>query len=176
MRKIIKYAKYIIIGILVITITLFFFIKKDSVEIQENTNLVSEETSETAYIYVDIKGEINNPGVIKVPEGSRIVEIIELAGGLTDNADTSTINLSQIPEDESVIYINKKSLELADSKISLNNGTKEELMTLPGIGESKANNIIEYRKSHTFSKIEEITNVSGIGESIFVKIKTLITL
>lgn len=133
------------------------------------------------------------------------------AGGLTDQADTSVINLSKKVTDEMVIIvysreevekfketkeiekevydkcnqkdenslINNACIESSSntsSKISINTGTLEELMTLPGIGESKAKDIINYRESNgPFNTIEDITKVTGIGESIFAKIKENIT-
>lgn len=170
-----------------------------------------ETSQESSLIWsIDIKGQINHPGVYQIKEGTRIHEIIELAGGLKENATTENINLSKKASDEMVIYIfskeeymkqdlcnikkkseieiteeiqKKKSLiekeekENSDVKISINNGTKEELMTLEGIGEAKAENIIKYREEHgLFKELEELKEISGIGESIYSKIKDKIKL
>ena len=165
---------------------------------------------------VDIKGEVNNPGIYKLKKDSRVTDVIAMAGGLTENANTSVINLSKKINDEMVIIIYSnyevrnfeitKELEETvinkcnqkdnnslkndacietdsktkidtNSKISLNSATKEELMSLTGIGESKANDIISYRNSNGgFKNIEDIKNIKGIGDSIFAKIKDRLTL
>lgn len=143
------------------------------------------------YIYVDIKGEVINPNVYKIQKGLRVIDVINLAGGLTEESDTSNINLSKIVTDEMVIVIKSKNNEevYIDSDVDINNNnnnnnnnqlidintcTIDELLTLPGIGESKANNIIEYRKKNKFNTINDIMNVSGISESLFNKIKEYI--
>ena len=171
----------------------------------------AEETSISNY-FVDIKGEINNPGVYEVEPGKRIIDVINMAGGLTDKADTSILNLSKKVKDEMYIidYSNDQIKEYKEKllpskeiikkveekiicpdtsndacaknntikeesnitgKININTASKEELMTLTGIGESKADKIIEYRKNNKFNTIEDIKNISGIGDSIFEKIK-----
>lgn len=137
------------------------------------------------YIYVDIKGEVINPNVYKIQKGLRVIDVINLAGGLTEESDTSNINLSKIVTDEMVIVIKSKNNEevYIDSDVDINNNnqlidintcTIDELLTLPGIGKSKANNIIEYRKKNKFNTINDIMNVSGISESLFNKIKEYI--
>jgi competence protein ComEA len=180
-----------------------------------------EEGREEIYYYVDIKGAVANPNVYKVKPDARIIDVIGLAGGLTNDADTSVLNLSKKVNDEMFIIIYTKSEienfknkgittnevikyiekscdcpdptindscitditeddsedEISATKIDLNNATKEELMILPGIGEAKALAIIEYRNtSGLFEKIEDVKNVTGIGDSIFDKIKDYITL
>ena len=179
-------------------------IEKKKVEEKE------EEKEET--ISVDNKGEVNSPGIYTMPMASRVIDVIDRAGGLTENADTSVINLSKKLQDEMVIIIysreqvlhfeeTKKQEEyLLDKcrepdenslkndacienestnitgKININTASKEELMTLPGIGESKAKEIISYRETNgSFQSIEDIKNVTGIGESIFAKIQEAIT-
>lgn len=161
---------------------------------------------------VDIKGEIINPGIYSLDKDKRVIDVIALAGGLTENADTSVINLSKKINDEMVIIVYsheqvndfKKTKEIEkqvqekctqvdenslkndaciDSQtstqtglININTASIEELMTLPGIGESKAKDIIKYRETNNgFKSIEELTNIPGIGESILVKIKENIT-
>ena len=144
---------------------------------------------------------------------SRVIDVIEKAGGLTENANTTVINLSKKITDEMVIIIysneevanfsktkevekqvqencikpNEQSLKndaciskdetQSSTKISINTATLEELQTLPGIGEEKAKNIISYREENgPFTAIEDLTKITGIGESIFAKIKENITL
>lgn len=160
--------------------------------------------------YVDIKGEVKNPGIYEVSSDARINDVIKLSGGLTKNADVSIINLSKKVMDEMVIKIySKKEVSDAknsinkepevieiikeiekecvcpvssdtntnnskDGKININTATKEELMTIPRIGESKADIIIEYRNNKKFENIDEIKNISGIGDKLFESIKEYI--
>lgn len=175
--------------------------------VEESTQERKEESNETENlkkIKVDVKGAIQNPRVYEVVEGTRIFELIDLAGGTTKNAFTKNINLSKKVEDEMVIYIyteeeyqkkttcqitndysgeiteeieQKESIieeenNLANSKINLNTASKEMLMNIPNIGEKKAESIIEYRtQKGGFTKVEELKEISGIGESIYDKIK-----
>ena len=141
-----------------------------------------------------ICGEVENPGVYSLKEGSRLYELIELAGGMTQQAAKNYLNLVeklidgqrvQVPsvdELESGTYQTYLSLETqieksnSNSLININTASKEQLMTLPGIGESKANSIITYRQENgKFAKIEDIMNISGIKNAAFEKIKDLIT-
>ncbi len=154
--------------------------------------------------YVDIKGAVKKPGVYKVSEKNIVKDVIDMAGGLKSTAVTSNINLSKKVTSEMVIYVYTKS-ELTTAKttkiisdekilittepvkdesnsdqntrklININVASKTELMTIPNIGESKADSIIIYRTENKFNKIEDIMNVSGIGESVFAKIKEFIT-
>ena len=173
-----------------------------------------KQTSSEIYFKVDIKGQVNNPGIYSLKEGSRVIDVIEASGGLTENANTTVINLSKKIEDEMVIiiYSNEEVNNFAKTKevekqviencikkdenslqndacinqsneqsntdnnlININTATQEELMTLSGIGESKAKDIITYRTENAFTSIEDIKNVPGIGESLFAKIKENIT-
>ena len=193
--------------------------KKEDKEIiisseKENKDLIKNEEKDEhleKLLKVDIKGEVIQPGIYSLKEESRVIDVIELAGGLTQNANTTVINLSKKISDEMVIivYSNKevenfkKTKEIETQvqnnciqkdetalkndacitnttptsvKISINNAAKELLQTLPGIGESKAQDIIDYRTQNgPFEKIEDITKVPGIGESLFAKIKENIT-
>ena len=169
-------------------------------------------------IKVDIKGAVKKEGVYELEEGSRVSDLVKVAGGLKSNASTKYLNLSKKLEDEMVIKVytnnqiknmnvtynvveeckcpsvdisscagasvigkgesaNSDSDKVVTGKISINNASKEDLMTLNGIGESKAEAIIEYRnKNNGFKTLEELMNVSGIGESAYNKIKDNITL
>lgn len=167
---------------------------------KEEIELVQQET---AIYKVDIKGAVVAPGVYSLEEGSRVSDAIQIAGGMTEHADSSTINLSKKIEDEMVIFVLTKeevkeetvaslkkevssitSGALYDSnkiegkgKVSINHATLEELTSLSGIGNSKAQAIISYRtEKGGFQSIEEIMEVRGIGESLFAKIKEDITL
>lgn len=224
-----RYRKQIVIGLLIVIIIGSiggFVIYKyqtlpkektiDTVKVQKIKKEKKEETIEKVEEYmVDIKGEVNNPGIYKLKKGSRIIDVVGEAGGLTESADTSVINLSKKITDEMVIiiysrqevenwvatkqqeeYLQKKCLleeegqvendacieektepeeKQPSTMVNINTATKEELMTLPGIGETKAEAIISYRKKTPFQKIEDLKNVSGIGDSTFEEIKSNIT-
>lgn len=217
-----RYKKQIIIiSIILILLSIsgyFIYInipKKEEIKISKEEpikNTKPEKVEEKKY-KVDIKGQINNPGIYEVVISSRVIDVINLAGGLTVNADTSVINLSKKVLDEMVIIVYskeevtnfKKTKEIeqqvqnqcvqkdenslkndacissnnniSTNKISINNATKEELMTLPGIGESKAKDIIDYRtKNGPFKKIEDLKNIPGIGENVYNNLKENITL
>ena len=168
--------------------------------IEEKKEEIKEGVSDNK-IFVDIKGEVNNPGLYEIEEGKRIQDVIDMAGGLTDNASTLDINLGSKVSDEMIIIISKKedvdtpksstpsisntnkstttnsNTKTNNGKISINTAGIEELITLNGIKEARAKKIIEYRETNgPFKSIEEIKNVSGIGEGIFAKIKDYITL
>ncbi len=212
----------IIVSILIIVLSLTIFLlnkidlkeEEKEVSVIETNSIEKKEVQETTF-KVDIKGEINKPGIYSLKEGSRVIDVIEEAGGLTNQADTSVINLSKKIEDEMVIIIYskkevsnfKKTKELetevqnkciqpdtnalkndacikdknentkssVSTKININTASLEELMTLPGIGEAKAKDIIKYREKQKFKTIEDIKEVQGIGDSLFAKIKENIT-
>ena len=146
---------------------------------------VTESSTEPIKIYVHICGEVNNPGVYELAEGSRIFEAVEAAGGFTEEAAQASLNLAQVISDEEQIVIltqdeaeEKARLEREQAAgiVNLNTASKEQLMTLPGIGESRAEDILRYRQeSGGFQAIEEIMNVPGIKESAYLKIKDSIT-
>ena len=195
MKNIRKYIYIITIIIFIIFCVVVIIRKRElkdnninyTVNKEEDIINKDNEDNEEEYIYVDIKGEVINPNVYKIKKGLRVIDVINLAGGLTEESDTSNINLSKIVTDEMVIVIKSKNNEevYIDSDVDINNNnnnqlidintcTISELLTLPGIGESKANNIIEYRKKNKFNTINDIMNVSGISESLFNKIKEYI--
>ena len=188
---------------------------------EEGESIINEEKNERPKtVYVDIKGAVNNPGVYEVEETKKVIDVVELAGGLTGQANTSMINLAKKVSNEMVIIIytedevkkamqenpiikivekecvcpeikndaclkqedstdNNIDKDIADNEhsiININEATKEELMTVSGIGESKADAIISYREENgSFKNIEEIKNVSGIGEKLYEQIKNSIT-
>ena len=146
---------------------------------------VTESSTDPIKIYVHICGEVNNPGVYELAEGSRIFEAVEAAGGFTEEAAQASLNLAQVISDEEQIVIltqdeaaEKARLEREQAAgiVNLNTASKEQLMTLTGIGESRAEDILRYRQeSGGFQAIEEIMNVPGIKESAYLKIKDSIT-
>ena len=137
-------------------------------------------------IMVHISGEVHRPGLVELMEGSRLIDAVELAGGLKNDADMDRINLAKKLLDEEKIYIPKigeedipigvfsESTAEDSQKVNLNTATKEQLMTLPGIGEVLASRIIDYREKNPFKSIADIKNVSGIGDKKFEGIEDLI--
>ncbi len=210
-----KRALLIISIILFLLVTFFLYPKKEAVILEEPLIKEIETSVKNDMIQVDIKGAVKKPGVYQMNIDSRVQDVIEKSGGLLENANLNTINLSKKLEDEMVIIIytkeeidqfmqeetrtlkqentcvcpkvtNNACVEktvtnqeetVISKKVSLNHGTREDFESLTGIGPSKAESIIQYRNEHgKFETIEEIKNVSGIGESTFEKIKDNLTL
>ena len=134
-------------------------------------------------IFVDVKGAVKHPGVFETTKDKRVKDLIEEAGGLLDDSDTSTLNLSQKVKDQMVIYVLKhgeKPKQISDGGssssntdvININTANKEQLMKISGVGKTKAEAIIAHReKNGDFKKKEDITKVHGIGKATFEKIK-----
>lgn len=147
----------------------------------ETSDSEEESSDQEDNIFVQVSGAVNSEGVYQLPRGSRVFEAISMAGGLREDAEVSGINQAQLLEDEAYIYVptideqlEKDSKE--SGKVNINQASKETLMTLPGVGESRADSIIKYRQEHgSFQKIEDIMQVAGIKEGLFEKIKDLIT-
>lgn len=139
--------------------------------------------TEPKTIMADVKGAITNPGVYEAKEGERVIDIITRAGGLTEKADQSQVNLAMYVVDEMVLYIpevgeavlqdiGSANTSTKEDKVNLNAANQAELETLPGIGPSKSTAIIEYRETNgPFKKIEDIQSISGFGEKTFEKLK-----
>ena len=213
--------------LIILTNTLQYYYFKNSIKKQpSNDILLEDKQQEQEYIYIDIRGEIKKPGVYKISKDKRVIDAIEIAKGLTNDADTSVNNLSMQLKDEMVIIIyskqevknfiktkekeqlkeencskeqnnikndscitqdkkenktttktqeDKKEETKTSSIININTASLEELTTLKGIGEKKAQKIIEYRTKSPFKTKEQIMEVSGIGESLYNKIKDNIT-
>lgn len=200
-----KQTIIIVVTIIIIAI-LFFLYNKLNVKNNEILidsilveNKVENQIDKQKVLIVHITGEVNNPGIVKLEEKSRIEDAIIAAGGLTQNADITNVNLAYILEDGIKIKIPSK-LDLEDEDIiienngeniikgennkyssenktiNINNANLDEFKTLPGIGESLATRIIKYREENgKFKNIEDIKNVSGIGENKFEQIKDLIS-
>ena len=171
-----------------------FWMSRQGEEVEEvapslsETTILSQEvedkTTVSTVIYVDVKGEVHHPGVYQMKAENRVKDLIEAAGGFTPLADDQKLNLAQLLEDQMVIVVPKKGEEVnselaqaltphkkevgKEGKVNINTATVEELKTLKGIGEKKAEAIIEYRKQNgSFKNKEELMKVRGIGKKLY---------
>ncbi|MFH7820720.1 helix-hairpin-helix domain-containing protein [Neobacillus thermocopriae] len=164
-------------------------------EIEESTKEVAKETAHTEVLMVDVKGQVKLPGVYQANDGERVVDIISRAGGLTELADETKVNLAEHVQDAMVIYIPAKGEKgfmtpgsnagtvhasggtgSNERKININTADESELQKIPGIGPSKAAAIMEYRETNgPFQSAEDLKNISGIGEKTFEKLKDAVT-
>ncbi|WP_412097985.1 helix-hairpin-helix domain-containing protein [Halobacillus litoralis] len=129
---------------------------------------VDEQIDEQADMKVDVKGEVVRPGVYSIESGMRVNDVILLAGGMTDKADPTSVNLAQLLQDEMVILVSSEQAAISvqgTGQIVINQATQEEIQTLSGIGPSKAEAIVMYREENgPFQSKEDLLEVSGIGE------------
>ena len=183
-------AKAAVIGgvlLLLVGVGGLFSKKEEGVEEMAvvETTVLTEKTEVTtsleAVIFVDIKGAVKNPGVYQMKSGDRVKDALDAAGGLTGEADSQKVNLAQRVEDQMVIVVPKVGEEATeipvggtskeaakDGKVNINTATVEELKTLKGVGEKKAEAIIEYRKKNgSFQTKEDLMKVRGIGKKLF---------
>ncbi|MFJ7637277.1 MAG: helix-hairpin-helix domain-containing protein [Peribacillus sp.] len=166
-------------------------------EMEEETK--PEAESEPRIMKVDVKGAVRAPGVFTAQAGDRVIDLITEAGSFTDKADMDKVNLAQLVEDQMVIYVPKIGEEDVEGpanvataptgsmasegassstggQVNLNAATQADLETLSGIGPSKATAILEYRETiGKFKQVEDLKNVSGIGDKTFEKLKDSIT-
>ena len=147
-----------------------------------------EEVVEQDLITVDVKGAVKSPGIYDLPVGSRINDAVQKAGGLTDNADSKSINLAQRISDEALVYVPTKeeatSQEMPSSasnnkenkKVNLNKASVEELKQVKGLGAKRAQDIIDHRESNgKFKSVDDLKKVSGIGAKTIEKLKEYAT-
>lgn len=187
-----------LIGAIIIGVCIYFYQNKQedysylevSNEEAIQANIIEQENTK---IVVHIIGQVINQGIVKLEEGARVIDAIEAAGGATKEANLEKVNLAYILEDGSKLYIpsindkeeeeyfiisntsGQKDTEKKTLRVNINTATSEELQKLPGIGEAMAIRIITYRKENgKFSKIEDLKEVSGIGEAKFNNIKSYI--
>lgn len=150
----------------------------------QNEKPEQEEKSLQEWIYVDVCGAVRNPGVYRIEAGSRVFQVLEQAGGCTEKASLETVNQADLLTDGQKIRIytkeeagqmEKKLQEedsLLDDRVDINRAGKEELMTLTGVGETRAQAILAYRETHgSFSSVEELMQVEGIKEKTYEKLK-----
>ncbi len=170
--------------------------ERDVATLASEADYASETLTDSGICYVYVCGAVNTPGVYELSAGSRAYEAIELAGGTTDDAAATAINLAEEVYDGEQLYVptwdeynsgwepetttaatasgvsSTEGAESTSTLVNINTATKDELMTLTGIGESKAEAIIAYREENgSFSQIEDIMLVSGIKEAAYEKIK-----
>ncbi len=146
-----------------------------------------EDGGAAAVIYVQVAGAVHKPGVYELPEGSRVFQAIELAGGLAADAQVKSLNQAASLADGEMIWVmtmeeaaaqpSQEALDESpdDGKVNLNTATKEELMGLPGIGEAKAARIVAFREENgSFKQIEDLMKIEGIKEGVFSKIEDFV--
>lgn len=150
-------------------------------QMKEESTESRENATETC-IYVYVCGHVSQPGVYQLSADSRICDAITLAGGITEDGNGEALNQAEHMTDGQTLYVpgweeesSKEQTVQDDGLLNINTASKEELMTLPGIGEAKADTIIQYREEHgAFQSIEELMSISGIKEGVFNKIKNSI--
>ena len=165
-------------------------VSKDSASEKEEKSQKSEteEVVEKDLITVDVKGAVKSPGIYDLPVGSRINDAVQKAGGLTDNADSKSINLAQRISDEALVYVPTKeettsqeahsnaSNTKENKKVNLNKASLEELKQVKGLGAKRAQDIIDHRESNgKFKSVNELKKVSGIGAKTIEKLKEYVT-
>ena len=187
----------------------FFLLKPDSQTPVKETNLQAEvaavskdsstekeakeekeEPVEQDLITVDVKGAVKAPGIYDLPVGSRVNDAVQKAGGLTEQADSKSLNLAQKISDEALVYVPTKGEEAAsqqtasgtpsstskDKKVNLNKASLEELKQVKGLGGKRAQDIIDHREANgKFKSVDELKNVSGIGAKTIEKLKDYVT-
>lgn len=195
--------KTAVIIIIMIVAVLFYLLKGEKTElsgsipynasagagIDESIDL-NEPAAAAKEIYVDIGGQVKNPGVYAVEDGARVFEVIEKAGGLTGDAAVDQFNRAETVTDGQKIWIPSEeelaeegggtgpavSGAAANGKININTADSQTLQEIPGVGPATAEKIIAYRTEQgRFSSIEQLKDVSGIGEKTFQKMKDKIT-
>ena len=184
----------------------FFLLKPDSQTPVKETNLQAEvaavskdsstekeekdESVEQDLITVDVKGAVKSPGIYDLPVGSRVNDAVQKAGGLTEQADSKSLNLAQKVSDEALVYVPTKGEEAAsqqtgsgvasstskEKKVNLNKASLEELKQVKGLGGKRAQDIIDHREANgKFKSVEELKKVSGIGAKTIEKLKDYVT-
>ena len=149
-----------------------------------------EEPVEKDLITVDVKGAVKAPGIYDLPVGSRVNDAVQKAGGLTEQADSKSLNLAQKVSDEALVYVPTKGEEAAsqqtgsgvasstskEKKVNLNKASLEELKQVKGLGGKRAQDIIDHRETNgKFKSVDELKKVSGIGAKTIEKLKDYVT-
>lgn len=165
-------------------------VSKDSSSEKEIKKEEKEESPEQDLITVDVKGAVKSPGIYDLPVGSRVHDAVQKAGGLTEEADSKSLNLAQKISDEALVYVPTKGEEVAsqqaasgttpstskDKKVNLNKASLEELKQVKGLGGKRAQDIIDHREANgKFKSVDELKKVSGIGAKTIEKLKDYVT-
>lgn len=144
-----------------------------SIIFYERLTPVDVSQYQLTYKEVEVKGEVVHPGVYQVAIHATIQDVLEQAGGISEQGDTSALNLTEDVANHEVIVVAPVTEVM---RISINSGTLEQLDSLPGIGPSIAQRIIDYRSARSFQTLEELKQVKGIGDKLYDKIVDSITL
>ena len=209
-EKIKEYKIIVICAVLGLALGAFFLLKPTSQTSVKETNLQAEvaavskdsssekeikkeekdESAEQDLITVDVKGAVKSPGIYDLPVGSRVHDAVQKAGGLTEEADSKSLNLAQKISDEALVYVPTKGEEVAsqqtgsgttastskDKKVNLNKASLEELKQVKGLGGKRAQDIIDHREANgKFKSVDELKKVSGIGAKTIEKLKDYVT-
>ena len=165
-------------------------VSKDSSAEKEVKKEEKEESPEQDLITVDVKGAVKSPGIYDLPVGSRVHDAVQKAGGLTEEADSKSLNLAQKVSDEALVYVPSKGEEAAsqqavsgtspstskEKKVNLNKASLEELKQVKGLGGKRAQDIIDHRETNgKFKSVDELKKVSGIGAKTIEKLKDYVT-
>ncbi|EOH90176.1 helix-hairpin-helix domain-containing protein [Enterococcus pallens] len=164
---------------------------------EESSTVASSSQVETEW-FVDLKGAVAHPGMYRINEGMRLMDVIEQAGGFTEEADRNQVNLAKLLSDQEIVYVPKSGEEVpamqqaaaapTDSpqltnssaeteKININTADATQLQQLSGIGEKRAQDIINYREENgSFQSVEDLMKVSGIGQKTLEKLRNSITI
>ena len=164
-------------------------VSKDSSAEKEVTKEEKDESVEQDLITVDVKGAVKSPGIYDLPVGSRVNDAVQKAGGLTEQADSKSLNLAQKVSDEALVYVPTKWEEASqqsgsgatsstskEKKVNLNKASLEELKQVKGLGGKRAQDIIDHRETNgKFKSVDELKKVSGIGAKTIEKLKDYVT-
>ena len=209
-EKIKEYKIIVICAVLGLALGGFFLLKPSSQTSVKETNMQTEvaafskdsssekavnkeeeeESPEQDLITVDVKGAVKSPGIYDLPVGSRVHDAVQKAGGLTEEADSKSLNLAQKVSDEALVYVPTKGEEVAsqqaasgttpssskEKKVNLNKASLEELKQVKGLGGKRAQDIIDHRETNgKFKSVDELKKVSGIGAKTIEKLKDYVT-
>ena len=165
-------------------------LQAEVVAVSKDSLTEKEEPLEQDLITVDVKGAVKSPGIYDLPVGSRVNDAVQKAGGLTEQADSKSLNLAQKVSDEALVYVPSKGEESAsqqtasgtdsstskEKKVNLNKASLEELKQVKGLGGKRAQDIIDHREANgKFKSVDELKKVSGIGAKTIEKLKDYVT-
>ena len=202
MRKLKNLKTLLTVLFVIVAGILFFYDGRKSVDVQwetdeevasetvlsatgSTTGMTESEKTEPEMIYVYVCGHVRQPDVYSVASDTRLYEVIKIAGGATEDADLQRLNLADRVTDGQRIYVPAEGeaaneAEYTEDKtsnglVNINTATAEQLQTLPGIGQAKANAIVAYREANgNFSSIEDLRKVPGIKEGVYGQVQSLI--